>query len=400
MRIGVFSDSPTVTTGFGITTNQVAHALADAGHDVVCFGLKAAGETFDRGRFPFKIWTVGIDEHWKSLIPSFFAHEHLDALLFNMDIFNMRECIVRCRDAGWRGPTISYLILDGIPAYKEYLQVQASMRMLLATTRTTADYLSQCGMDVFGTAPPGVDTNVFRSLPNSGSLRQEARLVDSFVVGVFGRNMERKQQVRVLIALAQLRQAGEGTNIILYFHCHPRGYWNLDEIADELGVADSVIFAESGRLDEVAGVPYVREETPSQVMRSTPSSPTMPSHFSYVERMNCCDLVVNVSHCGDFEQVLIEAQACGVPVAGTDDHSIMAEALGEGGILLNAADVSYWKAGQQQFLVAPTAVAEAIQSVQSDTSLRQELRATGIRNARKYPWALLRNKVVEAVANL
>ena len=35
--------------------------------------------------------------------------------------------------------------------------------------------------------------------------------------------------------------------------------------------------------------------------------------ISYVDRINCCDVIVNVPHSGDIEQVILETQSCNVP---------------------------------------------------------------------------------------
>ena len=404
MKVGIISDSPTVTTGFGITTNQIAHALTEARHNVVCFGMKAIGETFDRSMFPFKIWTVGLGSNWVGLIPKFLAHEKPDALIFNMDIFNMKECFGYCGEAGWKGPIISYLILDGIPVYKEYIAAQSRATLTIATTNTAADYLKDSGIPIFAIAPPGVDMETFVHLPNSESLKCAAGFKDKFVVGVFGRNTDRKQQIRTLLALAYLKQIGKHSDLLIYFHCQPRGYWNLDEIANQLGIGGSVIFPGVSLLDETAGVPYMRSDTVTN--RSTKSSRLrkseirMPSRYTYVERMNCCDLIVNASHCGDFEQVIIEAQACGIPFAGTNDNGIMAEALGEGGLLLNALDIGFWKAGQRNYMVSPQSIANAIISVKEDQELGLSLRERGLKNARLYPWHRVKDNMIKAIAHL
>ena len=401
MKIGIIGDSPALTTGFGITTKHIAKGLSDAGHEVVCFGLKGEEQAFDPRQFSFRIWPASVQSDWAALLSTFLENEKVDAIVINMDIFNLKEVLTYLSSANWHGPIILYVIFDGIPAYKEYLEMLTSIDVFLVTTNAGARYLKECGIPEVRLAPPGVDPEVFQSLPNTESLRREAGLHGKFVVGVFGRNTERKQQTRVLAALSHLKEIGKDDDVVVYFHCQTRAYWHLDEIAHALGVENNVIFA-ADLEDETAGVPYTPEDnvSASNSSLSQRTKPMMPSHYSYVERINCCDLILNVAHCGDFEQVLIEAQSCGVPLAATNDQGIMAEAMGDGGILLEPVDITFWKAGQRCFLVSIEAIAKAILSVKADASLRADLRIKGFENARQYPWERLKVATIEAIATL
>jgi len=362
--------------------------------------LKGQGRSFNDPDYPFNIWGVDPTIEWSGTLGRFLQDEDPDALFLNMDIFNCKEVNAYRKCADWSGPTIAYVILDGVPAYREYLESAGDADVFMASTLVGAEYLQSCGFSPVIMAPPGVDCSLFRPSRDTRCLRMKAGLEDKFVVGVFGRNTERKQQPRVLIALSHLRQMGKGADVALYFHCKQRGYWKLDEIAQHLGVENSVIFAED-LLDETSGVPYVSAarslasgEAPSHnLMR-------MPADYSYVERLNCCDLVVNVPHCGDFEQVIIESQACGIPIAATDDRGIMAEAIGDGGLLLAAADIGFWKAGQRNFHVSPRSIADAIVSIKESQDLRERLIASGMANAQKYPWDALTDAMEQAVASL
>ena len=79
-----------------------------------------------------------------------------------------------------------------------------------------------------------------------------------------------------------------------------------------------------------------------------------------IERLNCCDLVINPAFCGGFELALIEAQACGIPIAVTDDHSIMAEVVGNSAFLMPAADEGIWRTGARQFFISGETIADTI----------------------------------------
>ena len=400
MRIGIISDSPLLTTGFGVEADQIARALTGAGHEVACLGLKGCARRDECSGLPFRVWHVDVSKEWTALLAKFLAQERVEVLLIIMDLFNLKEVMSYCRRALWSGPTLLYLTPDGIPAYSEYINLLRSVRTCVVTTRACAEYLSSCGIHVTAIAPPGVDSDVFKPLSNRDALREDAGIANKFVVGVFGRNRERKQQPRVMRAMAHLKETGMGASVMAYFHCRTRGYWDLEELAEDLEIRDLTIFADQS-VGEVRGVPYCDGDGDNACLRSpNTEGANMPTHYRYVERINCCDLIVNVPHCGDFEHVIIEAQSCGVPLAHTDDSGIMTEAMGKGGIRLAAADTSYGKIGQHIVFACPKSIAEAIISVRENEVLRQELRERGLDNAHSCTWTHLGNTIVDIVARM
>jgi glycosyltransferase involved in cell wall biosynthesis len=394
MRIGLISDAPTCTTGFGRTTFHIASALAAAGHDVACFGFKAVGQTFDPADYPFRIWTVG--SVWQSVMPLYLEHENFDALFFNMDVFNLKEVLDECLDCGWKGPNIGYMIFDSLPAYTSYTNLFDHIDVFSATTDTGAAYLNSLGYRDVIIGPPGVDTDVFQPLPQKEKLKQGAGLSDHFVIGVFGRNCERKQQAKVLQALHHIKKDHPEQKLMVYFHCTPNRYWNLPELCVSLGVEDEVLFDHS-LSDEAAGIPYT---SPDNLPPARQETPGMPASYGYIQRMNCCDLVLNVSHSGDFEQVIIEAQACGIPIVHTNDDGIMADAMGNAGILVDAIDIVYGPIGQKLYFVSPEELARIIMELVHQPERRKELSLLGLDNAKKYPWSRIGNMAVETVEQL
>jgi glycosyltransferase involved in cell wall biosynthesis len=115
------------------------------------------------------------------------------------------------------------------------------------------------------------------------------------------------------------------------------------------------------------------------------------SALSYVDRINCCDVVVNVPHSGDVEQAILEAQACNVSLVHTDDDGIMSEAVGGGGILLPGCDIGTGRCGERIHHVAPSGIADAVASVLLDDQLRSTLRKAGLDNAARYTWVPLQD---------
>lgn len=396
--IAILSDSPTLTTGFGRTTGHIAQALHDSGRTVTCFGLKARLEDVSED-VPYLVWPAERGDHWTKALPGFFAATTPDCLVVNMDAYNAVEVITAARAAGYDGPVVSYVVFDGLPVGSHYLDIQRTCDAVIASSRTAASYLRSQGLQVAGIAPPGVDTEVFRVDPDRDALRARAGLADARVIGVFGVNSERKQTARVLAALPSIQRDLASTRTVLYLHCRPVGFWRLADMARDLGVADQVHFPAASAFDEWRGVPTSSHGEP---LLPVPDgrAPQVPSDLSYVERLNLCDVIVNVPHSGDIEQVILEAQACGVPLVHTDDHGVMAEALGAGGILLPAIDTGIGRTGEQIHHVATADIASAISGLLRDEAAAAELRQAGQLNAANYPWTVLETEVCKVVSTV
>ena len=400
MKIGIIADSPTLTTGFGIEAYHVASAPVNAGYQVVCFGLKGTKTIDQHSELPFRIWPVDVTDRWDIILKDFLWQENPDLTIILIDLFNLREIIDYCNAAHWNGPIWLYLTPDGIPAYDEYLAPLKRVQKCIVTTQTCANYLEQCGVEIAAVIPGGVDTQIFNVLDNRDLLREKAGLDNKFVVGVFGRNCERKQQHRILDALKEIQADSESENVVVYFHCVVKGHWRLDEIASELGIRNKVLFPDELQ-DETRGVQPRSNISPANLKTSLYLSDErpmlIPESYGYVERINCCDMIINAANCGDFEHIILESQACGIPLAHTDDCGIMTEAMGTAGLKLKASDVSRGQIGQRIFFANPKSIANAILSVKKKPAFAQKLRQRGVKRAKGYSWSKFQNAMVKLI---
>ncbi len=244
MTVAILADAPALTIGFGVTIRQIADALHGADWEVACFGLKAQpSDSTDHTEY--LTWATERGGHWTDSLAEFFAMTRPGLLLLNMDAYNAVECLTAMRSAGYRGPIASYVVFDGLPVGRHYLDAQRSCDVVLASSRTAAAYLRGNGIEVAAVARPGVDRSVFTPSSNPAALRERAGLARAAIIGVFGANTERKQIPRVLHALAKIISRLNGLPVLLYLHCRPAGYWNLADIVDELGISEHVLFPSS-----------------------------------------------------------------------------------------------------------------------------------------------------------
>lgn len=375
MDVAILADAPTLTTGFGRTTRQIATGLVSGGRSVACFGLKATRSDVDLTD-DLMLWPAERGAHWTATLPAFLMEVDPAVVFLNMDAFNALECIDELKAAGWSGPIVSYVVFDGLPVSRRYLDCQRDCAAVIASSRTAARYLASEGIEIVGVAPPGVDESFMPGEVSPTTRRQMGLPADGVVVGVFGTNTERKQIPRILAALPAVQEQLAPVAISLYLHCSRKGYWPLDDLAGSLAIRGEVAFAAPSCFDEFRGV----------------------TETDYIERIRACDVIVNTPHSGDVEQVILEAQACGVPLVHTDDGGIMAEAAGGGAELVPASDVGVGRTGQAIHHVAPDSVAVALGRLLTDEQRCDSLRMRGFANASSYRWDRLRSQSAAAVA--
>jgi len=405
MKIALISESPSVATGFGVNCRHLTTLLAELRQEVVCFGVCALGQPFDPARYPCRIVPMPRDQRDAlKFLRAFLHDEQPDVLFILYDPAAFCRFLEAARPGGWVGPIITHVVIDGIPTSEEYLDILRTITVSITPTHTAANYLRSCGVAQVIAAPHPINPAVFRPLPNREELRRAAGLAGRFVVGAFGRNVERKQQPRVMLAVQQLKLAGLAGDIVLYLHCQPKredpwlNSWDLENVARQLDIGDQVLFPQAG-FQQLAGIPYERQPGEAGSAPTTEGArPAIPANYSYVERLNCCDMIVNAPYSGAFELVALEGQSCGVPVAVTNDAGAMAEVVGDSAVLLDPVDVGIHSSGGRQHFVAARTIAEAILALQRDADLRAALIRKGFHNAARYTMDPLRQALTQAVA--
>jgi glycosyltransferase involved in cell wall biosynthesis len=253
-------------------------------------------------------------------------------------------------------------------------------------------YLKTEGLKNVHYAPHGVNTKEFFPLDkNAIRTRQgfDKQFRKKFIIGVFAKNDERKQLAKIFMAIQYLVFGLKQKNIFLYVHAEVKPNlgtgWDLEFLADHLKIKKHVIFTE-------------RNFQPQIGVGLTPSATAGPGKpLSYLERINMCDVIVNVPFSGGFELCNVEAQACGIPVITTDDGGNIKEDVNDSAILLKSKMKSIWTNGAIVHLIDEIDLAHELLRVKSDPLLRQSLREKGLENIKRYSWRLLEKKI-EALA--
>jgi len=393
MKIGIISHSPLWTTGFGVTCSCIANALSNACHDVYCFCL--GEDELPEKTSSFKIYNANWSKAYADL-SAFLKQETPDTLIINFDINAVGYFIKFCKLLSWRGDIFAHIVMDGFPVYDDLLQTIKNINGIIVPTKASRKYLQSEGIKNVYYAPHGVDIKKFMPLPNKENIRRKLGLKNKvekrFIIGVFAKNEERKQIPKVLLALHYLIFSLKQKNILLYLHTQAKPDlkkgWDLEFIVNKLNLNKYVIFtSKSFRQDKGVDRNF------------DPSIQTATKQLSYVERLNMCDLIVNIPFSGGFELGNIEAQACGVPLITIDDNGNIKEVVGESACLIKPAMKNIWGNGAWIYLVDEIDLASKILQFKNDTALQISIRQMGLENARKFSWVKLEKTVQKMVVS-
>lgn len=389
MKIGIISQSPLWTTGFGVTCNRIAHSLINSGHTVCCFGL---GEGEDSNEYPFKIYQVDWPQAYNRL-SVFLREENPDTILINFDINAVAYFINYCKLLKWNKKIFAHLVMDGFPVYEKLLEPLREIDGIIVPTKSSKKYLRSEGITKVYYAPHGVYSKEFIPIKDKENIRLKlglkGNLNNVFIVGVFAKNEERKQIPKVLLALHHLVYNLKQKDILLYLHTQAKPDinkgWDLEHIVNYLKLNRYVIFtAKNFRQD--TGVNLVSHQGNDQ-------------QLTFIERINMCDLIVNIPFSGGFELCNIEAQSCGVPLITINDDGNISEVVGESALLINPIIKNIWGNGAIICMVDEIELAHKILQVKNQPELRESFRQKGFENVRKFSWAKLEKAVLRMIAS-
>ncbi len=384
--IAVLSDCPFGTTGFGTVAHSFSEELAKMSYVVYCFALNCSGSLPSKA-LGYKVFLCSYPVESppaRQLFKQFLNNVQPKAVILFISSSWIHQYVPLIKLSVELGVSVLlHVVLEGDPISREAITILSALPVtLLAATKHTTEYLrSKCNREVH-LISQAVDKDRFKQLIDEE--RQEVRRAlnfdDKFIIGVFGRNIRRKQIPRVLEGCQILIYQGM-VDLFAYLHCqHERrlGGWPLDEIIERLGISAFVGFP-NNHVEE-AGI-INSEQT---------------KYDEYAARVSACDLILNCSSGGGFELGILEAQACGVPLLCTDDKGNMAEVAGDGAILL-PADRAFSIEGAFEYYVQPFTIADSIRKLRQDASLRESLVSLGLQNVSLYSWTNAAQQLVQII---
>lgn len=393
MKIGVISDGPMLTTGYGLPTRHLCQRFHQRGNEVVCLGVHQEINYKRPEALPYRVWaTCRHDPNSLELLGPFLHHEEPDVLLlFNTLkvcsdwvrlIRNKHDCTI---------PIVAYFTAEGAPLSQDWASTFLHIQGAAAATRFT----QQSALDAYRVEAEsvylGLDHGTFSAIDRDlrRKLRRAVGWDDRFMVMFVGRNMFTKQQDKVVEAASLIKS--EGINdVLIYMHCRmydiAAGSWNLDQLARQYDVRDMLRFPPD-LLDQKRGIPHgqdLADWVPGDDHETNLAS------LSLAARYNCADLYIHPSMVEGFSFPCVEAMASGLPIAHTDDDGVMNEVCGKAGYRIPSVAEFTAPWGSRYKILSARDIADAIlrlrDRIRTSTEEREALVGLSIEQASRYDW--------------
>lgn len=424
IKIACIGDSPKLTSGFGVVTNELYRGFHEAGFDVTAFGFMDTEPDIDR-KLPYNFWPCNpFDELGHRTISLFLYKLQPDVIFIicdpgNLDVFADAISSMQGLYGQVGGltikkvPIVSYTPIEGFPLSTSFgnafFKVQNTGGTVVVYTPGSRDRVQL----QFSEIEPevvyhGADHAPFHKYEDEkrNHLRKITGLDDYFVVGSIGVNKRTKGFDTLIYTARCLKDMEQDDGIKFYFHTSPNqptmyGYM-LDELASHYGVDDMILFKpeiETEPGGNIRGISRTSEENFYELDRPETSEKRRKlfARFGFIDRINCLDLYADASQVEGWGLPAFEAMACGVPTVSINDMSVREEIYTGGAYMLNALPVrtwSTWHTGSKLAQVDPLVLAETILKFKNDEQLRDEYSQKGINLTKDYKWDDSRDKMV------
>jgi glycosyltransferase involved in cell wall biosynthesis len=263
------------------------------------------------------------EDQWaQDMLPGYYGHHHADYMISLMDAWVLD--IAQLRDAGMRMAHWMPVDCDPLGVNDEAVLRGAGGRPI-AMSQFGHRMLLEAGFADALYVPHGVDTDVFRPLPDRQKIRDNVGLGGKFLIGMNAANQDsvRKAFAEQFLAFRAFHDRHPDSRMLIHTRVATRFGPNLRRIVSLLDLDDAVEFGD-------------------QYFTAAGFTPAAELAAWYA----CLDLLTNCSYGEGFGLPVLEAQACGTPVVVTD-CSALTELAGPGWLVpgerwFNARHSSWW----------------------------------------------------------
>jgi glycosyltransferase involved in cell wall biosynthesis len=365
IRVVWLSDSPLLATGFGRVTAEVLRRLAVVpGVEVACLGLGYDGWPFSADHFPARIYPSPAGGRGEEAFGRVIEEFRPDVVITLAEIWRIDWLLAHPARGLFRW--IAYLPLDGGPFYPPWEPMIKNADEVVA--------MSDFGQEVFRTGVPskhihriyhGVNSAVFRPLPEREQLKSHERFRGKFVVGCVARNQPRKNIPALVKAFAMLSGRIGNMHLLLHMNACDVGY-------------DIVTLLRRYRLEGHADVsgPDVTLDQP------------LPD--DQLNRLyNLFDVTVLPSGGEGFGLPILESLAAGVPVVATDYSACPELVRGRGELVRPAAMLTVGVNLIEHAVIDVEDLSRKIEKLYRDSGLRRRYGEAGRAFAEGLSWDAL-----------
>lgn len=381
MKILMIGDSPFLKTGFGIVNSIAVNHLKSLGHELVVIGGQDQQKRdLGKGHYYYPVESIVKDAiGWKNVSVTLKKHK-IDAVHIVADPATVCMWLLR-RDL-IKYPIVVYMPVEGGPMNYNWVQImhQTPNLKIITCSEYAKEELKRNELEST-MAYHGVSEDFYQYEPqHRRMLRESVGWDDKFVVMNVAQNVERKQWPRLFEAIKIV--ASKHPQVVLYAHTVPfdnyhLGGHDLPQLAHQLGIVENVLFSRR-HVKHNDSVPLVSQNYPG-----------------LVDLYNMADIFVLPSQVEGFGLPLVEAMACGLPVAHTN-YAAGAEVVGNAGVLIDPHDWVYNKSHSRYANLSPQSIADVIEKMFLNPVLREELRSKGLERAKAFTWDAYRTALWRA----
>jgi glycosyltransferase involved in cell wall biosynthesis len=343
-KILLCSEAHYLNTGYGVFYSHLLNALHNSGkYEVAEFAAFGHISHPQARNCPWKFYANGVDNN-DPRYQSYKSHpsNKFGAWRFERVLLDFKpEIVISIRDVHMDSfimdsPLAPYVYkiisptIDSVPQLDEWIDIYSRADAIFSHTKWGLDQFKKMlpnsnVVDVLGC---GVDLDVFKPM-SKGEIRREFSMTDDMLIfGTVMRNQKRKlfpNLINGFVKYINDINPDIAKRSYLYLHTsYPdkRG-WNLQKLIKESGVGSKIIFSYICKYcNHIFASVYQDARTIcpkcNQIGAVHPSVSTGLSRQQLAKVYNLFDLYFQVASCEGFGMPVIEAGACGVPVASMD----------------------------------------------------------------------------------
>jgi len=448
IKVGVISDDPNITTGFGAVSRAVVKGLIRRGFRVAAMGIqnpiigktklvpedirRIFGEVVNNPQLPTaKMMTQVFEEKlseielcttWRGcshdpsgfdMIEQFLKVEKPDVLYVNYDPGNIRNILSGIQDAHVDIPIVAYVPIEGSPVIPQYIEMLRTIKVMngepIVYTYAGQKAVMEAGGPKCRVAWHGADHAPFRML--DPETRKQLKIACGWgnkkVMMFVGRNKRTKGFGTLLKTARILKDMGRD-DIVWYLHTWvwdqmPNSSMPLDQWAKQYGVADRIVFPEIQHqvygipYDEPATHPHIDENELAQMSEQDATRKLGRIAFnslSLVERYGIATAFINASEVEGHGLTYLEAMGCGVPVISVDDQGVQQEVIGNAALYVPVKHWDDFHTGARLAQGDPQDFARAIIDLVDNQDLYNEMQQKALERHQQFKW----DKTVDIIA--
>lgn len=395
IRVACISDSPRLTTGFGVVAQQIYRRMAvERDLELCVYGMMDTTRRRPGEDMPWHFYESpagDLQAKQRGTIPAFIQWAEPDVIFEIYEPGGAWDHVMIMRTLGIDQPKILYFPLEGVPMSKGAFNTLRLWDYPVTWCRAGWEYIRSVAPDVnIQYVYLGLDHAPFAPLESAerSRLRKLVGWDGKFVVMSVGSNKRNKQQPYLLDAVRQLLLEGHDD---VYLYLHTLKYdnsvmqgWDLEwmwhmmirELAateeEFSALASHVLFPMDFHKWHGPAYRYTDDRAWSGL--TTPATPQMRgaifNAMDLITRYQLADLYVDVSSVEGWNMPPLEALACGTPAISVDDGLARTEVHArycQG--MMRPAHWDTWHTGARLLLIDPDDVRDGILEAKSNIDL-------------------------------